>query len=304
MQRWLAPFVPRPEHRPLGRAQGPSLSLRWLGTAGHALSTERTTILLDPFLTRPGPGALLRPLRTDESLFEAWLPPRVDAVLLGHSHYDHLLDAPAIARRYGCLFVGSRSAVHFARAAGVPEAQLRMVPPQGARLTVGDFEARFVPSLHGRFAAGRVPFDGEVLEAPSLPAPAWGYRMGGAFGIHLTAGELTVYHNGSADLVDAALEGLRAKLLLVGLAGRFATRDYLARLTGLLRPEVLVPTHHDAFFGPLALGEKLLPTVDLPGFFSEARVRCPEARIVTPLYRDDLALPLEGDARALVVQER
>ncbi len=286
-------FRARAEHHPWARdAPDAAVRVRWLGTAAHAIETATTTVLLDPFLSRPSlVRTATRPLEPDPTRWAHWLPRRVDALLLGHSHYDHLLDAPLIARKTGARIVGSRTTAAFARAAGVPEAQIVTVPPEGLALDVGDVHVRFVPSLHGRIVAGRVPFPGEVLTPPHLPTRVWQYRMGGAFGIHLEAAGLRLYHNGSADLIDAQLEGLDADVLLVGLAGRQGTRGYLARLAGLLAPKLIVPTHHDAFFQALERGVHLLPGIDLEGFFADARDAAPFARIVTPTYDDVLCLP-------------
>ncbi len=276
-----------------------------MGTAAHALETRTTTLLFDPFLTRPSVLATAAlPLRSTPDAWWSFIPKKVDALLLGHSHYDHLMDAPAIARRTGAKIVGSRTTAAFARAEGVPAEQIVVVPAAGATLEIGDAIVRFVPSLHGRLVAGRVPFPGEVLAPPRLPARFHEYRMGGAFGIHVTANGRSVYHNGSADLVDAELEGQNADVLLVGLAGRKATRDYLGRLGRLLRPSVILPTHHDFFFAPLDAGPRLLPGIDLDGFFREAARAAPAARIVTPTYDDAVAVPTDGDARDVVIVPR
>ena len=103
----FARFTPRPEHRPTGpRRPSGGLRLRWLGTAGHVVASERTTILLDPFLSRP---SLLhtasRKLRPRPARWQHWLPAEVDAIVLGHSHYDHLMDAPSIAKMTGTNFI-------------------------------------------------------------------------------------------------------------------------------------------------------------------------------------------------------
>jgi hypothetical protein len=67
---------------------------------------------------------------------------------------------------------------------------------------------------------------------------------------------------------------------------------------------VVVPTHHDAFFAPLEEGLRLLPTVDLAGFFAEAARLRPRARILSPHYRDAIFLPAAGAARDAVLCER
>ncbi|MCU1279624.1 MAG: secreted protein [bacterium] len=293
---------PRNELRPTTSSTGgAAVSIRWLGTAGHVIETPTTTLLIDPFLSRPSLARLVGGrIAPDETAIRARLPARVDAVLCGHSHFDHLLDAPFIARTTGALLAGSSTTAAFARAGGVGEAQLVVVPPTGRTFTVGDATIRFVPSLHGRIVFGRVPFPGEVDAPPSLPARAWHYRMGGAFGILVDVGGLRIYHNGSADLVDAELEGARADVLLVGLAGRKGTRDYLARLCGALAPRLIVPTHHDAFFAPLDGGLHLLPGIDLDGFVAETRAHAPAATVVTPAYDEALAIPADPRAAAFV----
>lgn len=292
---------PRAELRPTTRsAAGAAVRIRWLGTAGHVIETATTTLLVDPFLSRPSLGRLAGPIAPDEAAVRARLPARVDAVLCGHSHFDHLLDAPFIARATGAKLAGSGTTCMFARAGGVPEAQLVAVPPTGHRFTVGDVTIRFVPSLHGRLLFGRVPFPGEVGAPPPLPARMWHYRMGGAFGILVDAGGVRIYHNGSANLVDAELAGARADVLLVGLAGRKGTRDYLARLCDALAPQLIIPTHHDAFFAPLDDGVRLLPGIDLDGFVADARAHAPAATVVTPAYDEALAVPADARAAAFV----
>ncbi len=243
----LPRYTPRRDWHPTDACAPPndsSVRVRWLGTAGHVVQTASTTVLIDPFLTRP---SLLRTaLRPIAPTAERWwhhLPAKVDAVLVGHSHYDHLLDAPEIARRTGAVLAGSRSTARVGAAHGVAVEKLVEVPPEGRTFTVGDITVRFVPSLHGRIAFHRVPFPGEIAPYPRLPGRLWHYRMGGAYGVHLTtrAGR-TLYHNGSADLVDAELDGLTADVLLVGLAGRRDTSDYLARLSRLLLAASHAPT--------------------------------------------------------------
>ncbi|MEO7112573.1 MAG: MBL fold metallo-hydrolase [Polyangiaceae bacterium] len=272
--------------------------LRWLGTAGYIVETTKVTVLIDPYVSRPSLARVaLGKLRVNREAIERYIPARVDAVCCGHAHFDHLLDAPIIARDRSALFVANATGAAFAHAHHVPREKIVTVPEAGKTITVGDLEIKFVPSLHGKIFLGRVPFPGTLDVAPSLPARAWHYKMGGAFGIWMQAKRedgsngASLYHNGSADLIDAALGDTHADVLLVGLAGRQRTRDYLHRLVSHLTPALVIPTHHDAFFAPLAEGVRLLPRIDLQGFLAETRLLAPNATRITPEYGEEIVVP-------------
>lgn len=299
-ERLFPRFRPKRELRPEGSGEGWGLEITWLGTAGFVLRSREATLLVDPFVSRPGVRRLLGRLVPDDLAIARHVPRRVDAVLCGHSHYDHVADAPRIARLTKAKLVGSASTCAWGAAEGLSEDRLVRVPARGAVVRFGDLEVRFVPSRHGKILLGRVPLPGEVRGVPKTPARAWEYRMGGAFGILIKAPGVSVYHNGSADLIDAELEGERADVLLAGLAGRRSTANYVARLISALGPSLVVPTHHDAFFAPLERGLFLLPGIDLDGFVSDVRLSAPEATIITPDYEEPICVP-PGDARGAVL---
>jgi L-ascorbate metabolism protein UlaG (beta-lactamase superfamily) len=299
-ERLFPRFRPKRELRPQGSGTGWGARISWLGTAGFIVETPETTLLVDPFFSRPGFRGLLRPYIPDDLAIARHLPKRVDAVLCGHSHYDHAADAPRIARIAKAKLVGSETTCTWGRAEGLAENQLVRIPGRGAVVRFGDVEVRFVASRHGKVVAGRVPFPGEVTTPPRLPRRIWHYKMGGAFGILVRAPGVTIYHNGSADLIDAELEGERADVLLACLAGRRGTENYVARLVSALGPNLVVPTHHDAFFAPLERGLHLLPGIDLEGFVSEVFTRAPHASVITPDYEEPICVP-PSDARGAVL---
>ena len=299
-ERLFPRFRPKRELRPQGSGDGWGARITWLGTAGFIVESAEATLLVDPFITRPSLSRITRRMIPDDLAIARHVPRKVDAVLCGHSHYDHVADAPRIARYTRAKLVGSPSTCAWGRAEGLSENQLVQIPPKGAVVRFGDIEVRFVPSRHGKIAFNRVPLVGEVRTTPRGPGRLWHYRMGGAFGLLIKAPGVTIYHNGSADLIDAELEGESADVLLACLAGRKGTENYVARLVSALGPKLVVPTHHDAFFAPLEDGLHLLPGIDVEGFVSEVYLRAPNASVITPDYEEPICVP-PNDARGAVL---
>src|SRR5688572_19777531 len=123
-ERLFPRFRPKREWRPQGTLSGAAVRLSWLGTAGYVIRTDETTLLVDPFVTRQGLRRLLKPLVPDDLAIARHIPRRVDAVLCGHSHYDHAADAPRIAKVTKAKLVGSASTCAWGRAEGLAENQL------------------------------------------------------------------------------------------------------------------------------------------------------------------------------------
>src|SRR6476620_4719989 len=86
------------------------LELTWLGTAGFRLTYQGTTVLIDPYVTRLPLRDFLRRkiVPPSESAITRWID-KADAILVGHTHFDHALDVTAIAKQTGCKVYGSSS---------------------------------------------------------------------------------------------------------------------------------------------------------------------------------------------------
>ena len=98
-ERLFPRFRPRRELRPQGSGEGWSARITWLGTAGFVIESVETTLLVDPFLTRPGLSRIASRMVPDDLAIARHVPQKVDAILCGHSHYDHVADAPRIEWR-------------------------------------------------------------------------------------------------------------------------------------------------------------------------------------------------------------
>jgi hypothetical protein len=92
----------------LTRTSDAPVTLTYLGVGGWLLDTGRSTLLTAPLFSNP---SLLRTglasIRTDTAAVESALDHHgvpdlsgVSAILVGHGHYDHLMDVPYLAVRH------------------------------------------------------------------------------------------------------------------------------------------------------------------------------------------------------------
>jgi L-ascorbate metabolism protein UlaG (beta-lactamase superfamily) len=252
------------EARPLRLPAG--LEVEWLGVSGYRLTYEGQTLFIDPYLSRvPFRNLVLRrPTMPDPTALERFVsaPGKTVGVLVGHTHFDHAVDAPAIARRFGCKAYGSRSLLNLMALHGLAERTVEVEPYRSYEL--GPFEVSFTPSAHSKLLLGlAVPYDGELTceHLDSLSPGA--YRCGQVWGISIAVAGIRLYHQGSANLLDEAIRERDVDIFLAGIAGRGFTDGYWQRVLTKLNPGAVVPTHYDNFFRPLGQDLEFVANVQL-----------------------------------------
>jgi L-ascorbate metabolism protein UlaG (beta-lactamase superfamily) len=240
------------ERRPLDLPAG--LEVEWLGVSGYRLTCDGRTLFVDPYVSRVPfrDLAFRRPALPDPLALDRFAGATGDVVgvLVGHTHFDHAVDAPAICRRFDCSAYGSDSLVSLMALHGLAERAVEVQPYRTYEL--GPFEVSFTPSLHSKLLLGlAVPYDGDLtcehLDGLSPSA----YRCGQVWGISIAVAGVRFYHQGSANLADDAIREREVDVFLAGVAGRSFTRDYWKRILPRLNPRAVVPTHYDNFFRPL-----------------------------------------------------
>ena len=278
-------------------AQG-EVRLSYLGTAGWEITDGKTVILVDPYLSRlklptPNDGVLAddsRPLFgwdsigvSDEAVIDAHIK-KADFILITHTHLDHALDLPYIARKTGAKVIGTESTINLARASAIPGNQLVAVRG-GDDLEFGVFSLRVIPSLHGilRRAPNMPPIPGppppEIFPSDAKPPfQLRDYVQGGtlAYFIRLNGVKLLVF--GSMNYIEREVEGLRPDAALIGaMPERREIYQYTARLLRALGdPPVVLPTHWDRFNVPY--------TISLQSFLAEVKEASPSTRVIVPEY--------------------
>lgn len=234
------------------------LELEWLGVSGYRLSYEGQTLFIDPYLSRvPFRDLVLRRTAVpNPAAIERFVtaPGETVGVLVGHTHFDHAVDAPALAQRFGCNAYGSGSLVRLMALHGLAAQAVEVEPYRIYEL--GPFDVSFTPSVHSKLLLGlAVPYAGE-LSCEHLDSLSPGaYRCGQVWGITIAVAGVRFYHQGSANLIDEAVREREVDFFLAGVAGRSFTDRYWQRILTRLQPRAVIPTHYDNFFRPL--GEEM-----------------------------------------------
>jgi len=261
--------VPTPPRDPI--------ALTYLGVAGWQLEAGGKTILTDPYFSRPADAN--QPLVPDVAAIAAHAPVHADLIVVGHSHFDHLLDAAEVAKRTGAELIGSLSTMRVAIASGVPEAQLTGISG-GEDLARSGFSVRVIRSLHSMIGAADTL--GEIGEAPQLPMPQSGYKAGGTFAylIEIAGHEVLVLD--TANFIESELAGIHPDIAIIAPGLREQIRDYSCRLVHVLGdPPIVLATHFDDWHHAPA---DQPPGEDLQKFIAEIQHCSPHTRVIVPKH--------------------
>jgi L-ascorbate metabolism protein UlaG (beta-lactamase superfamily) len=300
----------------LSDSQEPNgIRLTYLGHAGWEISDGRTVVLVDPFVSRfaldesgaePSPDGIVAP---DTAAIDARIR-RADYILITHGHWDHMLDAPYIARRSGAVIIGHETAANIARAYGLTEANIITVRG-GEDFEFGRFTLRVIPNLHSALYEKRYysrtgyPGSGNAPAGLRPPLRRSDFVEGGNLAYLLRIGGYQVLIMGSMNYVEREMQGLRPDVALVGAnRSRHEIYDYTGRLMRALgEPSVVIPNHADApgdqpFLGPMAR--------NVEAFEKEVKAASPTSRVLIPSWFEPITLPerRHHSAKDLLIAER
>jgi len=269
------------------------LQLRYLGAGGFLLSRDGEALLTAPFFSNPPLRRVIFGwIRADQAQIDRHLEPLrgqlrgVQAILVGHAHYDHLMDLPYLAERYApeARIYGSRTSVHLLAAALDPQ---RLVPMEGGLGTrevpgqwhlVNGGRIRFMAleSAHAPHLGGWKFFGGEyAADLGALPTRASGWREGQTLAYLIDflgeegQVEFRVYYQDAAcappagfpPAFDLPADQHRVDVAILCAAGFEQVENYPEGIVRHLQPRALVLAHWENFFSPLPQDPRRLRTV-------------------------------------------
>jgi L-ascorbate metabolism protein UlaG (beta-lactamase superfamily) len=229
------------------------LKVSFLGVATVLLDDGETALMTDGFFSRPGklqtfvgrvqpdPDAITRGLQRAGVT-------KLAAVIPVHSHYDHAMDAPEVARRTGAVLVGSESTANVGRGWKLPEAQIK-VARLNEPMRFGRFTVTLLPSRHAPTG-----FTGGVIDKPLMPpVRAVEYKEGQSYAVLVQHEGRSLLINGSAGFEPGALASVRADVVMLGI-GTLGMRDeayrdrYWREVVSAVGAQRVIPIHWDDFW--------------------------------------------------------
>lgn len=103
------------------------LSIKYFGIGCTQISYKGKSVFTDPAISNPSLfNVVAGKLKTDEALIDL-LNPNLDDVqftIVGHAHYDHLMDLPYLSKNYlpnNSKIIGSKTAQNLLHAANIPQ---------------------------------------------------------------------------------------------------------------------------------------------------------------------------------------
>ncbi len=276
------------------------IQVQYLGTGGYLFRRGDNAFLTAPLYSNPGLlrvafGRIAPRTARIDQLHPHANGADVQAILVGHAHYDHLLDVPYIAARFHpqATIYGSASVGRIVVAADPSLAgRMRVLGPGLARdgqpgewIYLGDGTIRFmaIESDHGPHSWGLHLMQGEVRGGlKHAPRRSWGWREGQTlaylidflaadghvdFRVHYQDATSHFPLGGPPEFVST--DSHRVDLAIVAVGAWFQVPDYPGALLQSMRPRHVILGHWENFFRsalkpprPIVLTTRLRAFVD------------------------------------------
>lgn len=290
--------------------------LRWFGYASYEAAYRGKVFLFDAYYDGSRP-----PTEATVGLKAADIK-RADALFIGHAHFDHIEDAPAVSKQTGAPIFVAPSGRPYLQQEGVPAARIHYVrggetirmpgyTVETALAIHSQFDPTVVAKFHDAYAAASPPPTAAQQEwqarqrklQPKLDAsdPEMDIIHRGTIAYALTfdTGFRLVFRDSPGEISEgerklaASLHanGGKVDLAILGYQGpgpSWVMNHVTLPMITLYNPRIFLPGHQDA--------DGRFPDLALTPLFLAFREQMPTVRGIAPLYRSPICVDTRTDA--------
>ena len=269
-----------------------SIRITYLGVNGFQFENGGHALLVDPYFTRVGlwAGALNQGVESNPNRVSDGLRhvrPNIDAILVTHAHFDHLLDVPEIMRQTHARLISGPTAVRLVESVGISREKCETVKPGSIR-RVGPFTVRILAAQHDRLF-GKVPFPEKATLSKPVKASDWVVGEPLAFLIE-AAGKRIYIDSGGIPRAPPRVGIGRVDLAILGVALP-DSRKRFGEAVKLLKPRYILPSHQDDMFGPMNHGFVFGKMTSFPALLNGARKENLPGRVILLDYFKPWTVP-------------
>ena len=273
------------------------VEMRWLTVASVVIDDGTTRIMFDPMFSRAGMLNWLNfsKLKSDEGLVQQVLKKqdlmKVDAVFASHSHFDHVIDAPVVAKLTGATFYVDQSSERIAKAYKDPKIQTQLIKNHD-KIKIGAFTVTIIRRTHSHikligteYLPGEVPKDFDFDFFDYHVGDTWFYL------IEHPEGTILVDQGSEPFIENLKPFATKADAVIQGIANRKNDDSILKGYVEFLKPKIFIPAHFDNFFFAFTSGEPSnLPGVRLQELMEKFKTAHPQMKAITPKYGEKIQL--------------
>lgn len=257
----------------------PGVRATFLGNTTIFVSDGETNLMVDGFFSRPGIlKTLFGKVGPNRTVIEQRLEcigirgidskDSLDAILVGHAHHDHALDAVAVAEITNAQVMGNESYrfIHEGSGGNTDKEHLFTVPSDGnlweRTNRYGKFTVSFLPSGHvGSHNFLQSMVEGHIEEPLKMPAHFSNFKSGDVFAIHIAHPHGNLLVTTTAGTEAGSTQGYRADVVFLGVG--LLSKESLDRQDAYwkeyvedVKAKLIIPVHWDSFNRQLARGLK------------------------------------------------
>lgn len=308
-------------NEPLREGREKKLDIQYLGVGGYLFQYGEDSIMTAPSFTNPGlvNVTLPLPIETNPELVDKLLPiqaTQAEFILVGHAHYDHLMDVPYIMQQHmpQTKAAGSTTMTNIMAAAVDGERLLDITDYAAEGLEAGrwiynrNHTIRFMPikSDHAPHFMGIKVMSGTYDTAlTELPSTAYGWKEGQTYAYiidFLDNQQKSIYRIHYQDAASNSPDGLMpamddtkvVDMAILCVAAFHQVDDYPEAILQQTKPSTIVLGHWEDFFDNNSVDDsksiKGVRMTNIDDFIQRVDIVKKEAaKVVLPLpvYADD-----------------